>query len=178
MPTDAKELTLRLKHEELTGKIISIFYAVYNELGHGFIEGVYEAAMKIALEEAGFQIRQQVPITVWFRGQQIGDFRADLLVNDTAREAQGLPSLFLALRKDFREILDLAGRMSANIPQADGIDLPAKGDFPHETAFRSHSLCRPQIGRTLLLPGPSRGAARHTPAQRLAGRAGGRYRPL
>jgi len=105
MPTDAKELTLRLKHEELTGKIISIFYAVYNELGHGFIEGVYEAAMKIALEEAGFQIRQQVPITVWFRGQQIGDFRADLLVNDTAREAQGLPSLFLALRKDFREIL-------------------------------------------------------------------------
>ena len=71
-----------MKHEDLTEKIIGVFYAVYNELGHGFLESVYEHAMAIALREAGFQVVQQAPISVHFRGQTIGEFRADLLVND------------------------------------------------------------------------------------------------
>jgi len=71
-----------MKHKETTEKIIGVFYDVYNELGHGFLESVYEESMAIALREAGQQVIQQAPITVYFRGQVVGDFRADLLIND------------------------------------------------------------------------------------------------
>lgn len=70
-----------LKHRELTEKIIGVFYDVYNELGHGFLESVYEHAFAIALGQLGLRVDRQVPVSVWFRGQQIGDFRADLLVD-------------------------------------------------------------------------------------------------
>ena len=69
-----------LKHRDLTKKIIGVFYDVYNELGHGFLESVYERALVIALGATGIGVERQVPIAVWFRGQQIGDFRADLFV--------------------------------------------------------------------------------------------------
>ena len=71
-----------MKHEGTTEKIIGVFYDVYNELGHGFLESVYEESMAIALREAGHQVIQQAPISVHFRGQVVGDFRADLLVNN------------------------------------------------------------------------------------------------
>ena len=71
-----------MKHEGTTEKIIGVFFAVYNELGQGFLESVYEESMAIALREAGLHVVQQAPITVHFRGQLVGDFRADLLVND------------------------------------------------------------------------------------------------
>ena len=70
-----------MKHEEITERIIGVFYEVYNELGHGFLESVYEQSMAIALSEAGLQVVRQAPITVHFRGQVV-DFRADLLVNN------------------------------------------------------------------------------------------------
>ena len=70
-----------LKHRELTEKIIGVFYDVYNELGHGFLESVYERALALALAQAGMRVEQQVPVSVWFRGQQRGDFRADMLVD-------------------------------------------------------------------------------------------------
>lgn len=69
-----------LIEEELTGRIIGVFYDVYNELGPGFLESVYERAMGIALAEAGLAVEQQAPIGVSFRGQVVGEFRADLLV--------------------------------------------------------------------------------------------------
>ncbi len=71
-----------LKHAALTERIIKIFYQVYNELGFGFLEAVYENAMAIALIEAGIKVVQQVPIPVYFRGRQVGDYRCDLLVED------------------------------------------------------------------------------------------------
>lgn len=71
-----------LKHAELTGKLIGIFFAVYNELGHGFLESVYEQAMSIALAENGLFFQRQVAVPVWYHQQQIGEFRADLLVNE------------------------------------------------------------------------------------------------
>jgi len=69
-----------LKHHELTEKIIGTFYEVYNELGFGFLESVYENALVIALTEKGFQVKQQISVPVWFRGQRVGDFVADLLI--------------------------------------------------------------------------------------------------
>ena len=72
--------TAGLKHVQLTEKIIGIFYAAYNEMGHGFLESVYESCMKLALEAAGLKVERQVPIQVYFRGQQVGVFFADLVV--------------------------------------------------------------------------------------------------
>jgi len=72
----------KLKHSELTDKIIGIFYEVYNELGFGFLESVYENSLFIALRAKGFKVEQQVSIPVWFRGQRVGDFVTDLLVED------------------------------------------------------------------------------------------------
>jgi GxxExxY protein len=71
-----------LKHEELTGKIIEVFYAVYNEVGFGFLESVYQKSMLIALRDAGLKAEPNVPITVWFRGQVVGEFFADIVVED------------------------------------------------------------------------------------------------
>src|SRR5438874_10843052 len=71
----------QFRHSELTKGIIGIFYEVYNELGHGFIESVYENSLSIALREKGYEVLQQIAIPVWFRGKQVGDFDADVLVN-------------------------------------------------------------------------------------------------
>ena len=70
----------RYKYSELTEQIIGIFYDVYNELGFGFLEKVYEEAMVIALKERGIEFRQQAPIPVWFHGQTIGSYDADLII--------------------------------------------------------------------------------------------------
>ena len=70
-----------MKHRELTEKIIGVFYDVYNELGHGFLETIYEQALAIALAQAGMKVERQVGVSVWFRSQQVGDFRADMRVD-------------------------------------------------------------------------------------------------
>ena len=67
-------------HSELTEGIVGIFYEVYNELGHGFLESVYRRAMTIALEAAGLRVEREVLVPVWFRGIEVGTFRADLAV--------------------------------------------------------------------------------------------------
>ncbi len=69
-----------LVHKDLTDKIIGIFYDVYNELGYGFLESVYEQAMCVVLAERGIFFERQFAVPVWFHGRQIGDFRADLVV--------------------------------------------------------------------------------------------------
>lgn len=71
----------RYKHQELTEQIIGVFYEVYNELGHGFIEKIYEEAMARVLKARGFQVQQQASIPVWFRGETIGVYDADLVIN-------------------------------------------------------------------------------------------------
>ena len=71
----------KLKHEKLTDRIIGTFYEVYNELGFGFLESVYEEAVLLALEAKGFRVEQQVPVPVWFPDKKIGHFEADLIVD-------------------------------------------------------------------------------------------------
>jgi GxxExxY protein len=71
------------KHSELTNLIIAVFYDVYNELGFGFLESVYRNSLRLALLEKGLSVEQEVPVAVWFRGKNVGDFRADLVVNGT-----------------------------------------------------------------------------------------------
>jgi GxxExxY protein len=69
-----------LKYRELTQTIIGIFFEVYNELGHGFLESVYEKSFQLALTSHGLNVLTQIEVPVWFRGQQVGDFSADMLV--------------------------------------------------------------------------------------------------
>lgn len=71
---------VQFKHQELTERIIGVFFSVYNELGPGFLESVYEQAMQIALMEARLCSERQRPLHVNFRGHVIGEFRADLVV--------------------------------------------------------------------------------------------------
>src|SRR5258705_2459759 len=68
------------KHGDITQKIIRVFYEVYNELGHGLLESVYEKSLEVALNSMGLKVRRQIEIPVWFRGHQVGDFSADMLV--------------------------------------------------------------------------------------------------
>lgn len=68
-------------HHELTEAIIGLFFDVYNSLGYGFLEKVYENALSIALRRAGFQVVQQQAIQVYFQGEVVGSYVADLIVN-------------------------------------------------------------------------------------------------
>lgn len=68
-------------HQELTSVILQAFYKVYNTLGFGFLEKVYENALKIELEDLGFLVERQKPISVYYKGIIIGEYFADLIVN-------------------------------------------------------------------------------------------------
>jgi GxxExxY protein len=70
----------RFKHKDITDKIIRVFYEVYNELGHGFLESVYERSLEIALNSLDLKVLRQIEIPVWFRGKPVGDFTADMLI--------------------------------------------------------------------------------------------------
>ncbi len=69
-------------YEDLTGKILQACFEVSNELGIGFIESVYEKALLVALKQKGLKAESQVPINVKFRQVIIGEFYADILVED------------------------------------------------------------------------------------------------
>ncbi|OFZ73875.1 MAG: GxxExxY protein [Betaproteobacteria bacterium RBG_16_64_9] len=71
---------MSLKHSEVTDIIIRSFYEAYNELGTGFLESIYQEAMVVVLREAGLSVEAEYDLPVSFRGQIIGQFRADLLV--------------------------------------------------------------------------------------------------
>jgi GxxExxY protein len=70
------------KHSELTDTVIGVFYDVYHELGFGFLESVYRRALRLALLQRGLNVASEVQVSVFFRGVNVGDFRADLVVND------------------------------------------------------------------------------------------------
>ena len=72
----------RYKHTELTKQVISAFYRVYNALGYGFLEKVYENAMAIELRDLGIKVVQQAPVNVYYSGRVVGEYYIDLLVED------------------------------------------------------------------------------------------------
>jgi GxxExxY protein len=70
-----------MNDDDLTQKIIGCAYKVHNALGQGFLEKVYENALRIELEKLGFNIKQQEPINVTYEGQLVGEYFADLWVD-------------------------------------------------------------------------------------------------
>jgi len=70
------------KHSDLTEQIIGAFYAVYSVLGYGFLENVYVKALVIELKNRGMNAQKEFPIEVYYAGQKVGEYYADLIVND------------------------------------------------------------------------------------------------
>ena len=68
-------------HEDLTNQIICAFYNVYNILGNGFLEKVYENALAVELRKIGLSATQQESVKVYYDGVQVGDYFADIIVN-------------------------------------------------------------------------------------------------
>ena len=70
------------KHTDITEKIIGAFFSVHNALGYGFSEKVYENALVIELRKMGLLVAQQPPIVVYYEGEVVGEFFADIIVED------------------------------------------------------------------------------------------------
>jgi GxxExxY protein len=89
LDTDTRGLRTRIKrmnnikHQAITEKIINSFYTVYNILGYGFLEKVYENAMLIELRKAGLDVVPQAPIKVFYNDQIVGEYFADLIVDNS-----------------------------------------------------------------------------------------------
>jgi len=69
-------------HSDITGLIIKAFYNVYNKLGYGFLEKIYENSMLIELKKLGLNCQKQSPIEVFYDEINVGQYFADIIVND------------------------------------------------------------------------------------------------
>ena len=87
----------KLLHKHITDKILRAFYNVYNTLGLGFLEKVYENALAIEMRSMGLRVAQQQQLKVYYHGQEVGDYRADLVV-------EGLVLIELKVADAVREI--------------------------------------------------------------------------
>jgi GxxExxY protein len=68
--------------KDVSSRIIDCFFIVYNNLGFGYLEKVYENAMKIELKALGYEVQSQKPIKVKYKGVEVGDYYADLYVDN------------------------------------------------------------------------------------------------
>ena len=85
---------MKYLHQDITEIIIKAFYNVYNELGYGFLEKVYENALMIELKSLGLKCEKQKPISVSFKGYNVGEYFADIIVENKViielKAAEGL----------------------------------------------------------------------------------------
>lgn len=72
-----------LLHRNLSDSILKIYFEVYNELGYGFLEKVYQNAMYFELKSQGYKVEAQKQIKVYYKSQLVGDYFADLLIEDS-----------------------------------------------------------------------------------------------
>jgi GxxExxY protein len=111
-----------MQYEEITEKVIGCAYRVYNQMGYGFLESVYEKCMAIELRNEGLAASCQQPITVRYRGEVVGEFVADIVVEEViivelksvrrvvkAHEVQ-LVNYLVATQKDVGLILNFGER--------------------------------------------------------------------
>lgn len=100
-----------LKYFALTQQIIGVYYEVYNELGMGFLESVYQKSLALALDSAGLKVCSGIDIPVWFRGHRVGQFEGDLLVEQCVllelKAARALSSAHLAQLLNYLRATDI-----------------------------------------------------------------------
>src|SRR3990170_4441411 len=80
---DRQDRDRAMLHEALTAKVLEACFEVSNELGAGFLESVYEKALLIALKDKGLNAKSQFPLNVKFRGIVVGEYFADIFVENT-----------------------------------------------------------------------------------------------
>lgn len=113
-------------HSELTSKILGAFFQVHKELGFGFSEKVYEGALEILLLEKGLQVARQSDIFVFYHGKAVGDYKADLIVNDVV----------LLELKSVDKIIDAHEAQLLNYLKATKIEVGLILNFGKEADFR------------------------------------------
>ena len=74
---------MHLLHQDLTSLILKTFYEVYNELGYGFLEKVYQNALLIELRKNGLEATPNKKIKVYYKGENVGNYYTDIIVNNT-----------------------------------------------------------------------------------------------
>ena len=73
---------MKYPYEDITHAIIGVFYDVYNDLGPGFLEKVYENALLVELNTRGLKAHSQCPVSVQYKGHTVGEYIADIIVGD------------------------------------------------------------------------------------------------
>ncbi len=71
----------KILYKDLSYKIVGLAMEVHNKLGYGFLEKVYENALMVLLHKKGIKAEQQAPISVYFDGEVVGDYYADILID-------------------------------------------------------------------------------------------------
>ena len=117
---------LALMHGELTRKVIGGFFDVYNELGPGFAEAVYQRAMPVILRERGLDTEIERPIAIQFHGVLIGEYRIDLVVGESV----------IVECKVATKILPIHEVQTLNYLKATGLSVGLILNFGSEPSFR------------------------------------------
>ena len=112
----------KILYKDLSYKITGLAMEVHSKLGYGFLEKVYENAMMVLLRREGIHAKQQAPITVYFDGEVVGDYYADILVED---------KIILEL-KAIEKIIDVHRAQTLNYLKATGLHLAILLNFGKE----------------------------------------------
>jgi GxxExxY protein len=126
----------KLLHGDTTDLILKAFYHVYNTLGYGFLEKVHENALKITLRKWGLSVRQQQAIKVYFEGEEVGEYFADLIV---------VESVILEL-KAVESICSAHESQLVNYLKATDIEVGLLLNFGPKPEFRRKIFCNDRKG--------------------------------
>ena len=129
-----------MKHSEITHEVIGVFFAVYNELGPGFLELVYVQSLAIALSQVGLSVERERPLTVRFRGKVVGEFRADLIVEEVV----------LVEAKACRTLNSLHEAQTLNYLRATSLEVGLVVNFGSRPQFRRLVYDNPRKNRRLI----------------------------
>ena len=122
-----------MKYEELTSKIIESVYTVHNTLGFGFLEKLYQNALVIELVKRGMKADSEKPVKVFYEGQVVGDYVADVVVDD---------KVILEL-KAVKELSDIHEVQLVNYLKATGIEVGLLINFGPSVKIRRKVFDRP-----------------------------------
>jgi GxxExxY protein len=114
------------KHSDLTGKILGAFFQIQKEMGFGFSEKVYETALEVLLMEQGLIPQRQKEIHVYYHGGLVGEFKADMIVNDVV----------LLEIKSVEKLIDAHDAQLLNYLKSTEIEVGLLLNFGREAEFR------------------------------------------
>ena len=140
MTTVTARTGLDLVHGDLTRGIIGAFYDVYNKLGYGFAESVYQHALPIALARRGLKSERELPLTVMYEQRTVGVFRVDLIVEEKV----------IVETKTADKIVNVHEMQLLNYLKATGLNVGLILNFGPSATFRRMYLSSPQEGSVLI----------------------------